>query len=225
MKVTCEHHCFQARDNNSDSVISYKIISGNEAGLFHVEPYTGHVRVASSLADKDGSKFTLEIMASDGGEESSINVTVNVSVFYKPSAQLVRHRGLHFESYKNSLILLERKDYAKYLGVLIDSSLTWKQHILFISSKISKSLGIISRLRHFVPTDTLLSIYRSLIQLYITYGIAVWGQAAQTNLDKLLILQKRALRLIHFAPYRSHAIPLFIHYNILPLNFQYYQSV
>ena len=126
---------------------------------------------------------------------------------------------------KNSSILLERKDYVKYLGVLIDSTLSWRQHILFISSKISKSLGIISRLRHFVPTDTLLSIYQSLIQPYITYGIAVWGQGAPTNLDKLLILQKRALRLIHFAPYRSHAIPLFNHYNILPLNFQYCKSV
>ena len=111
-----------------------------------------------------------------------------------------------FDHDKNSLILLERKDYVKYLGVFIDSNLTWKQHILSISSKISKSLGIISRLRHFVPTDTLLIIYRSFIQPYITYGIAVWGQAAQTNLDKLIILQKRALRLIHFAPYRSHAI-------------------
>ena len=44
---------------------------------------------------------------------------------------------------KNSLIPLERKDYVKYLGILIDSNLTWKQHLLFISSKISKSLGII----------------------------------------------------------------------------------
>ena len=111
-----------------------------------------------------------------------------------------------FDHDKNSLIFLERKDYVKYLGVPIDSNLTWKQHMLFISLKISKSaLGIISRLSDFVPTDTLLSIYRSLIQPYITYGIAVWGQAAQTNLDKLLILQKRVLRLIRFAPYRSHA--------------------
>ena len=60
---------------------------------------------------------------------------------------------------KNSLILVERKDYVKYLGILIDSTLAWRQRILFISSKINKSLGIISRLRHFVPTDTLLSIY------------------------------------------------------------------
>ena len=60
---------------------------------------------------------------------------------------------------------------------------------------------------------------------YITYGIAVWGQAAQTNLDTLFILQKRALRLIHFAPCRSHAIPLFNQYNIPSLDFQYYKSV
>lgn len=80
----------EARDNNSDSVISYKIISGNEAGLFHVEPYTGHVRVASSLADKDGSKFTLEIIASDGGEESSINVTVNVFVLRDKDSILIK---------------------------------------------------------------------------------------------------------------------------------------
>ena len=127
--------------------------------------------------------------------------------------------------YHNYFMQNERKEYVKYLGVLIDSTLAWRQHILFISSKISKSLGIISRLRHFVPTDTLLSIYQSLIQPYVTYGIAVRGQAAQTNQDKLLILQKRALRLIHFAPYRSHAIQLFNHYNTLPLNFQYCKSV
>ena len=59
----------------------------------------------------------------------------------------------------------------KYLGILIDSNLTWKQSISLISSKISKSLGILLRLRHFVPTDTFLNINRSLIQAYITYAL------------------------------------------------------
>ena len=95
-----------------------------------------------------------------------------------------------FDHDKNFFILLERKDYVKYLEIIIDSNLPWKQHILFISLKTSKFLGILPRLRHFVPTDTLLGIYRSLILSHIT----AWGQAAQTNLDKLLILQKRALR-------------------------------
>ena len=131
----------------------------------------------------------------------SLNTKKSNFVIFRPYQKRMNfHVTIKLFDDKNSSILLERKDYVKYLGVLIDSTLSWRQHILFISSKISKSLGIISRLRHFVPTDTLLSIYQSLIQPYITYGIAVSGQAAPTNLDKLLILQKRALRLIHFTP-------------------------
>lgn len=57
----------------------------------------------------------------------------------------------------------------------------------------------------------------------IAYGIAVRGQLRKLTWMKLLLL--RALHYMHFAPYRSHAIPLFNLYNILPLNFQYCKSV
>ena len=80
----------------------------------------------------------------------------------------------------NSLVSLERKECAKHLGVLIDLKLSWTHDIKYISTKISKSLGTIARLRHFVPSSTLLNIYRSLVQPYLSYGIAwlaVWGQA------------------------------------------------
>lgn len=56
---------------------------------------------------------------------------------------------------------LQRKEYVKYLGVLIDSNLSWRYQIDYISLKISKSIGIIARLRHFVPISTLQRIYRS----------------------------------------------------------------
>ena len=91
-------------------------------------------------------------------------------------------------------------------------------HIDFISLKISKTIGILARLRHFVPTETLLMIYRSLIMPYLSYGICVWGRAAKSYISKLLVLQKRALRLICFAPRDTHAVPLFIKSKILPVN-------
>ena len=81
------------------------------------------------------------------------------------------------------------------------------------------------RLRHFVPSSTLLHIYRSLVQPYLSYGIAVWGQAAPTNLEKILILQKRALRLIHFKPFRFPAVPLLKLSNVRPLNFRYFKTI
>ena len=93
----------------------------------------------------------------------------------------------------NGFALLECKDYVKFLGVLIDKNLTWRPHIDHIASKISKIVGIIARLRHHVPLNTLLQIYRSLIFPYTLYGIPVWGQASQCDLKKILTLQKRAL--------------------------------
>jgi hypothetical protein len=80
-----------------------------------------------------------------------------------------------FNNNTNKLTEIEYKEFIKYLGVIIDSSLTWKYHVDNIASKISKSIGIITRLRHFVPLSTLLSIYQCLILPYITYGIIVWG--------------------------------------------------
>ena len=60
-------------------------------------------------------------------------------------------------------------------------------------TKISKGVGIIARLRQFVPTSTLSKIYRSLIEPYISYGLIAWGQAANSSLNKILMLQKRQL--------------------------------
>ena len=58
----------------------------------------------------------------------------------------------------NTVTACENKDYAKFLGVLIDKHLTWKQHIDYIASKISKIVGLIVRLRHRVPLNTLLQV-------------------------------------------------------------------
>ena len=98
--------------------------------------------------------------------------------------------------------------------------MTCKYLIGYITSKISKSIGIIARLRHFVPKSTLLHIYRTLILPYLSYGIVVWGQAA-----KMHQTQKRVLRLIHFTPYRAHAVSLFVQSNIIPVNMLYLKTV
>ena len=79
--------------------------------------------------------------------------------------------------------------------------------IYCISLKISRIIGIITRLRHFVPKHTLLRIYSGLINPYLTYGISVWGQANKSVLNCLLILQKKVIRIMNFANYQDHAIP------------------
>ena len=105
---------------------------------------------------------------------------------------------------------------------MIDSDLSWKNHIDFICHKISKSIGIIAKLRHYVPRHILLNIYHTLLTPYLNYGISAWGYSAKTHLNRLLVLQKRALRLIFFRRAREHAIPLFIKSNCLPISFLFF---
>ena len=109
--------------------------------------------------------------------------------------------------------------------MFIDENLSWSYHISHIASKTGKSIGFISRIRHFVPLSTPHQIYRSLIQPYLMYGIVAWGYAAKIHRTKLLTLQKRALRLMYFADYKSHAIPFFISSRLLPLDMLYFKSV
>ena len=92
-----------------------------------------------------------------------------------------------FNNDSKTFLPLEQKSYLKYLGVPIDPNLNWKYHIGHITSKISKTIGIIAGLRCYVPTSVLLTIYRSLLFSCLPYGILVWGQAAQSYLNQILV--------------------------------------
>ena len=89
---------------------------------------------------------------------------------------------------------IEQKSYVKYLGVLIDEHLNWKEQISQITKKISGSVGIICKLRNCMDTSLLRTIYYSLVYSHLNYGIHVWGSACKTDLEKILILQKKAVR-------------------------------
>ena len=89
-----------------------------------------------------------------------------------------------------------QKDHIKYLGVIMDCHLNWKHHISNVSKKISRSIGIMYKLREFMNTNMLKNIYYSLIYSHIVYAIQVWGSACDTEMNKILILQKKAIRMM-----------------------------
>ena len=116
---------------------------------------------------------------------------------------------------------LEQKDYAKYLGVIIDKQLNWKQHIKQLNIKVSKSIGLLYKTRHLVPQKTLCTLYNSFIQSHMLYGILNWGSAYNTNLEPLKCNLRKAIRVIDFAEYQAHSKPLFKKYNLLNFDNMY----
>ena len=111
--------------------------------------------------------------------------------------------------------LLERVKFTKFLGVLIDECLTWKNHIDCISKTISRNIGVMNKLKYAIPGRILKTLYCTLIQPYLSYGILIWGSTCKSYLDKLVKLQKWAIRTVCSSHYRSHTGHLFAKYNFL----------
>lgn len=105
----------------------------------------------------------------------------------------------------------------KFLGTIIDCNLHWKNHISYICSKIAGANGIIYRLKHVLPKDTLLTLYNTLILPHLNYNLLAWGGANKSLLHNLYKLQKRAVRNICIAPYIAHSGPLFKSLNVLTI--------
>ena len=77
-------------------------------------------------------------------------------------------------------VSIERVKFTKFLGAYIDEKLTWKNHINHVKIKISKGLGIMSRVRNFLPHNVMLMLYYTLIHPYLSYCNIIWGSATFT---------------------------------------------
>ena len=108
-------------------------------------------------------------------------------------------------------------DYAPFLGVIFDNGLNFSRHCEHISSKISKSIGVLYRLKQFIPQDLLLNLYYSLVYPYFIYCNIVWGNTFSCHKRNLVTLQKRAVRLINSVPLDSHTNDLFYRSKLLKL--------
>ena len=110
---------------------------------------------------------------------------------------------------------LDRVNTTKFLDIIIDENLTWKSHIGATSKTISRNIGMLSKMEHYVPRYVLYSLYCSLVLPHINDGILIWGNTCKTYLDKIFKLQKWAIRIISLEHYRSHTGPLFKKNNVL----------
>ena len=107
---------------------------------------------------------------------------------------------------------IERVTCFKFLGVIIDSNLTWSHHINYISNTLTRICGVLSRLKHYVPALILKIIYNnSLFLSHLNYGITAWGFNVG---PRIKTLQKMAIRFISNT-YNSHTTPMFNNLQLL----------
>ena len=101
-----------------------------------------------------------------------------------------------------------KKNSIKYLGFFMDCNLNWKNRVPELSKTISSSIGILLKLRNFVTIDILIQVYYSIIYSFLIYCFLVWGNTYKTNIEPLVILQKKAISIIIFR-HTGHILLIF----------------
>ena len=85
------------------------------------------------------------------------------------------------------------KSVVSYLCMKVDDKLTWDHHI---AANISRYIGNLKRIKHFIPHDSLLLLYHTLIDTYFRYCNIIWRQCGEVLKDGLQTLQNKAARTI-----------------------------
>ena len=112
---------------------------------------------------------------------------------------------------------LQKVDSLKLLGVCIDHQITWKDHITYISNKLSKSIAIIYRASHVLDTNALYCLYNAIFKPHINYCIEVWGNTYKNNTNPVFILQKKVMRIVCHARSLDHTSKMFCQLDILKI--------
>ena len=117
-------------------------------------------------------------------------------------------------------IPLERVQTLNFLGLLLNENMSWKPHIDLLSNKLAKCAGVLNKLKRLLPIHILRTLYFSMAQSRMMYGILAWG----FDYYRIEKLQKRFVRIISSSKYNAHSEPLFKVLDILKIEHLFSQS-
>jgi hypothetical protein len=123
-----------------------------------------------------------------------------------------------------TILRYEQKDISsptetKFLGLIIDETLSWNQHNEKIATKLCSACYTLRNLKHIVPQSALRTIYYAYIHSILSYGIIFWGRSSSVN--KLFILQKKIVSIITNSRIRESCREAFKNMQIVTLYSQY----
>ena len=112
-------------------------------------------------------------------------------------------------------VMLQKASSVKYLGVILDEKVSWSNHMEYLTTKLSRNAGIFSKLRYYLNKETLIKVYHALFNSHLQYATLCWGTTNCTNLDRLQVLQNRAIRNMFKAPRYFRLDNYYLNYRIL----------
>ena len=107
----------------------------------------------------------------------------------------------------------------KFLCIIIEENLNWTTDINHLGNIIARNVGILQKLRYFIPAYVLKILYHSLILSHLQYCTLLCATSYYSHLHKLRLLQKKVIRIISNTDYRAHSSKLFLTLKLLKLDY------
>ena len=141
-------------------------------------------------------------------------ISLNVA---KPEVIIFRRKKKQLDFDLNLKIYgkkLQASSYVKYLGIYLDEYLEWSPHVNHLSHILVKANAMFCKLCHYVNEATIKSIYYAIFHSHLSYVCTAWGQNLNPK-HHINLLKKKAMRIISFARYNAHTLPVFAKLNII----------
>lgn len=188
---------------NSSNQLKFTLFADDTTILFSVPKSTDCSAIFNREMEKVTNWFSVNKLSLNTSKTKCMVFGRKTKVNFDPKIENVR-------------INLEKS--CKFLGVHVDSGLTWGPHIKLVALKLSRCCGVLCQLKRFLDSGVLRLIYYALFESIATYACEVWGRSAKCHMDRLIKLQKRAVRNICKSTFLAHTKPLFDRIKIEPLD-------
>jgi exonuclease III len=104
---------------------------------------------------------------------------------------------------------------SKFLGIVIDRRLDWKDHVAHVSNKLSSACFALRTVSLVVSPDTVKTVYYGYVYPHLRYGVMFWGNSTESS--RVFTIQKKVVRIMFKLDYRQSCKPFFQNFKILTL--------
>ena len=141
------------------------------------------------------------------GNKLSLNVvkTQAMVIGSQPNLKKIPDKRVDTPSFSIGDSAIDLVKNVKYLGVQLDSNLDCNQHMKVLCSKVSRAIGFLKHAKKFVPKETLIQMYKDIVEPHFRYCSSVWGSCGEIRLMALQKLQSRAARIVSNSSYDTSA--------------------
>ena len=135
----------------------------------------------------------------------SLNADKTEIIIFRPQGKDITKK-LNFRISGQQMYISKQ---VKYLGLMLDESLTLLSHISMLKDKLRRANDVLAKLRHYTSSKLLTTVYNALFKSQMRYGYQIWGQTRNQNISDVVKLQKKAVRIINFSDKHTLTKPLF----------------